>query len=78
MAVPFSDEGLGLEVDTSDEEPEEPLNDEILEEDSTSSNDSENEPISPILSKSARPPSLLQLRENSYGAEGSITGNPGR
>jgi hypothetical protein len=78
MAVPFSDEGLGLEVDTSDEEPEEPLNDEILEDDSTSSNDSENEPISPILSKFARPPSLVQSRENSYGAEGSITGNPGR
>jgi hypothetical protein len=74
VAVPSSDEGLGLEVDTSDEELEERVNDEhpYVEsaEDDGSSSDLENEPSSPIILKSTMPPSLAPR------AEGSVTGKP--
>jgi len=83
MAVPSSDEGLGLEVDTSDEEPEERVNDEhpYVEpaDDSGSSNDLENEPSSPIIPKSTIPPCLAPSRKPEHlGAEESVTGKPGR
>jgi hypothetical protein len=79
VIVRSSDEGLGLEVDTSDEEPEERLNDEHSDvehsEDIGSSNDSENEPSSPFTPKSQIPPPLgLSRRPGSPGAEGSATG----
>jgi hypothetical protein len=70
-----------LEVDTSDEELEERVNDEhpCVEsaDDSGSSNDLENEPSSPIIPKSTIPPSLAPSRKSeSLGAEESVTGKP--
>lgn len=81
MAVPSSDEGLGLQIDTSDEESEDRLNDEHAHdepaEDDASSNGSESQTSSPILSKSSIPPSALPLRRpDSLGAEESVTGKP--
>lgn len=81
MAVSSLDESLGLEVDTSDEELEERVNDEHpdveLAEDSGSSNDLENEPSSPIIPKSTIPPSRAPSRKlESVGAEESVTGKP--
>jgi len=76
VAVPSSDEGLGLQIDTSDEESEDRLNDEPAEDDA-SSNGSESQTSSPILSKSSIPPSALPLRRpDSLGAEESVTGKP--
>src|SRR6266853_1480086 len=80
VTVRSSDEGLGLEVDTS-EESEESLIGEHLHvepaEDTASSNDSENEPSSPIISKSPIPPSLVpSSKPGSLGAEESATGKP--
>ena len=69
MAAPSSDEGLGLEVDTSDEEPEERVNDEhtyVESEDSGSSNDLENDPSSPIVPKSTIPPPRASSRKSEF------------
>jgi hypothetical protein len=78
VAVPSSDEGLGLEVDTSDEELEERVNDEhtyVESEDSGSSNDLENDPSSPIIRKFTIPPSREPSRKlESLEAEESVTG----
>ena len=80
MAIPSSDEGLGLEVDTSDEELEERVNDEHscveLAEDSGSSSNLENEPSSPIMPKPTI--FLAPSRKPSSRAEESVTGKPGR
>ena len=82
MAVPSSNEGLGLEVDTSDEEPEECVNDEhayVESEDSGSSNDLENDPSSPIIPKSTIPPPRAPSRKSEFSeAEESVTGKPGQ
>ena len=82
MAVPSSDEGLGLEVDTFDEEPEERVNDEhtyVESEDSGSSNDLENDLSGPIIPKSAIPPPRAPSRKSeSSEAEESVTGKPGQ
>jgi len=78
VAVPSSDEGLGLEVDTSDEELEERVNDEhsFVEsaENDGSSSDPENEPSSPIIPESTTLAPLVQ--PESLGAEESVTGKP--
>jgi hypothetical protein len=80
MAIPPSGEGLGLEIDTSDEEIEEPLGKEhpdfeSAEEDA--SINSENETVSPILPKSAIPSSSIPSRRpGSLGAEETATGKP--
>ena len=84
MPVSSLDESLGLEVDTSDEELEERVNDEHhdveLAEDSGSSNDLENEPSSPIIPKSTIPQSTIppsrapSRKPESVGAEESVTG----
>ena len=78
MAAPSSDEGLGLEVDTSDKELEERVNDEhtyVESEDSGSSNDLENDPSSPIIPKSTIPPSRAPSRKSEFlEAEESVTG----
>ena len=79
MAVPSSDEDLGLEVDTSDEELEERVNDEHTysdsAEDTGSSNDLENEPSSPIIPKFTILPSLaISRKSESLEAEESVTG----
>ncbi|KAH9976865.1 P-loop containing nucleoside triphosphate hydrolase protein [Lactifluus volemus] len=77
MAIPPSGEGLGLEIDTSDEEIEEPLGKEhpdfeFAEEDA--SINSENETVSPILPKSAIPSSSIPSRRpGSLGAEETVT-----
>jgi hypothetical protein len=68
-----------LEVDTSDEELEERVNDEHTyadsAEDSGSSNDLENEPSSPIIPKSTITPSLaISRKSESLEAEESVTG----
>jgi hypothetical protein len=83
VAVPSLDESLGLEVNTSDEELEECVNDEHpdieLAEDSGSSNDLENEPSSPIIPKSTIPPSRAPSRKlESIGVEESVTGKLSR
>lgn len=81
MVVPPSDEGLGLEVDTSDEELEECVNDkhphiQSVERDGSSS-DLEDEPSSPIIPESTIPSSLVPSREPEFlRAEESITGKP--
>jgi hypothetical protein len=76
------DEGLGLEVDTSDEENEELLGDEhpdIESAEEDASINSENESDGPITPKSAIPPSLIPSRgPGSLGAEESVTGKPDR
>ena len=82
MTVRSSDEDLGLEVDTSDEESEE-LNYEHSyaepAEDTGSSSDSENEPSSPFTPKSPiLPPLVLSRRPDSPRAEESVTGKFGR
>ena len=77
MIVRSSDESLGLEFDTSDEEPEERQNDEEPDveaaEESASSNDSENEPSSPFTHKSSITPSQVLSRRQE---EESSTGKP--
>lgn len=83
MVVPSLDESLGLEVDTSDEELEERVNDEHpdveLAEDSGSSNDLENEPSSPIIPKFTIPPSRAPSRKpEAVGDEESVTGKTSR
>lgn len=70
-----------MDIDTSDEEFEEHLNDELpyIEpaEDNASSNDSENEPNSPMVTKFAVPPFMIpSRRSDSLGAEESVTGKP--
>jgi hypothetical protein len=76
------DEGLKLEVDTSDEENEEFLGDEhpdIESAEEDASINSENESDSPITPKSAIPPSLIPSRgPGSLRAEESVTGKPDR
>ena len=78
MAIPPSGEGLGLEIDTSDEEIEEPLGNEhpdleSAEEDA--SIDSENESGSPVLPNPAIPSSQIPSRRpGSLGAEQTVTG----
>ena len=76
------DEGLKLEVDTSDEENEEFLGDEhpdIESAEEDASINSENESDSPITPKSVIPPSLIPSRgPGSLGTEESVTGKPDR
>jgi len=80
MIVRSSDESLGLEFDTSDEESEERPNNEdpdveaAEETASESSNDSENEPSSPFTHKSPITPSQVLSRRQ----EESATGKPDR
>jgi hypothetical protein len=81
VVVLSSDEDLGLEVDTSDEEVEERVNDKYphvqSEEDDGSSSDLEDEPSSPIIPKSTIPLSLAPSRQsNLLRAEESVTGKP--
>jgi hypothetical protein len=80
MAVPPSDEGLGLEVDTSDEEIEKPLGNEhpdLQSAEEDASTNSENESGSPIQHKSPIPESLiLSRRPGSLEADKSVTGKP--
>ncbi|KAI9454269.1 P-loop containing nucleoside triphosphate hydrolase protein [Russula earlei] len=71
-------EGLGLEIDTSDEDSEQPSNDEHVRlepaEDNASSNDSQSESSSPLLSKSAISVGVVpaKRRDHSLG-EDSVT-----
>jgi len=79
--LPSSDEGLGLEVDTSDEEIEGRLNDKRPHvqsaEDDGSSSDLEDEPSSPIIPKSTVPSTLAPSRQPEFSrAEESVTGKP--
>jgi hypothetical protein len=80
MAILHSGESLGLEIDTSDEEIEEPFGNEhpdleSAEEDA--SVNSENESGSPILPKSTIPSSQIPSRRpGSLGAEETVTGKP--
>ena len=79
MTVRCSDESLGFEVDTSDEESEESNNDKPSydepAEDTASSNDSESEPSSPFTPKSPVLSSLvLSGRQDFPRAEESVTG----
>jgi hypothetical protein len=81
MVLPSSDEGLGLEVDTSDEENEERVNDKHPEvqsaENDGSSSDLEDEPSSPIIPKPTMPSSLVPSRQPEFvRAEESVTGKP--
>jgi hypothetical protein len=81
MVLPSSDEGLGLEVDTSDEENEERVNDKHPEvqsaENDGSSSDLEDEPSSPIIPKPTMPFSLVPSRQPEFlRAEESVTGKP--
>ena len=81
MVVPCSDEGLGLEVDTSDEEIEDRVNDKHPRvqspEDGGSSSDHEDEPSSPIIPKSTIPSSLAPSRQPEIlRTEESVTGKP--
>lgn len=81
MVVPSSDEGLGLEVHTSDEEIEDRVNDKHPDvqsaEDDGSSSDLEDEPSSPIIPKSTIPSSLAPSRQPEFlRAEESVTGKP--
>jgi hypothetical protein len=83
MTVPPSDEGLGLEVDTSDEEIEEPLGNEHPDDAESAEEDasinSENESGSPVLPKSAIPSSPIPSRRpGPLEAEESATGKPDR
>jgi len=78
---PPSDEGLGLEVDTSDEDIEERVNNKRPRvqspEDDGSSSDPEAEPSSPIIPKSTIPSSLAPSRQPEFlRAEESVTGKP--
>jgi len=80
VVVPPSDEGLGLEVDTSDEEIKERVNDkhhvQSAEDDGSSSN-LEDEPSSPIIPKSIIPSSLAPSRQPEFlRDEESVTGKP--
>jgi hypothetical protein len=81
VVVLSSDEGLGLEVDNSDEEIEERVNDEHPHiqsaEDDGSSSDLEDKPSSPIIPKSTIP-SLAPLRQpECLKTEESVTGKHG-
>jgi hypothetical protein len=81
VVVLSSDEDLGLEVDTSDEEIEERVNDKHPHvqsaEDDGSSSDPEDEPSSPIIPKSTMPSSLAPSRQPEFlRTEESVTGKP--
>lgn len=81
MVVPSSDEGLGLEVHTSDEEIEDRVSDKHPDvqsaEDDGSSSDLEDQPSSPIIPKSTIPFSLAPSRQLEFlRAEESVTGKP--
>ena len=81
MVVLSSDEGLGLEVDNSDEEIEERVNDKHPQvqsaEDDGSSSDLEDKSSSPIIPKSTIPSSSAPLRQpECLKTEESVTGKP--
>jgi hypothetical protein len=81
VVVPSSDEGLGLEVDTSDEEIKERVNDKRphaqSSEDDGSSSDLEEKSSSPIIPKSTLSSSLAPSRQPEFlRAEESVTGKP--
>ena len=78
MVVPSLDEGLGLEVDTSDEDIEERVNEKHPQdqspEDDGSSSDLEDETSSPIIPKSTI---LAPSKQTEFlRAEESVTGKP--
>jgi hypothetical protein len=81
VVVPSSDEGLVLEVNTSDEEIEERVNDNHPHvqspEDDGSSSDLEDEPSSPIIPKSTIPSSAPSRQPEFLRVEESVTGKPG-
>lgn len=77
----ISDEGLGLEVDTSEEEIEERVNDKHphvhSSEDDGSSSDLEDEPSSPIIRKFIASSSLAPSKQPEIlRTEESVTGKP--
>jgi hypothetical protein len=82
VVVPSSDEGLGLEVNTSDEEIEERVNDKHPHvqspEDDGSSSDLEDEPSSPIIPKSTISSSAPSRQPAILSVEESVTGKPDR
>ena len=79
MVGPSSDEGLGLEVNTSDEEIEERVNDKhpcVQSEDDGFSSDLEDKPSSPIIPKSTIPTSAPSKQPDFLRVEESVTGKP--
>lgn len=79
MVVPPSDEGLGLEVDTSDEEIEERVNDKhpyVQSPEDDGSSSLEDEPSSPIIPKPTIPSSVPSRQPEFLRAEESVTGKP--